>query len=319
MTPPNLSHLKNLRRYLFEIFEKFLRNNYRLLKKYLFMMLPALLIVILIPGCALKDDEEELYSKSIAERKFIQICKDDYNWDVTTKFIGNALWVYIPYEQDIFKFKANRFPQISKFSVVSLDGNFADGEFNFGYQIVPISKSEESRGYTYGLTDKINRDFYYLLNTIYRVYFNAQQQPEFYVVVMADILNGVEVIYTIYGLDLKKIYSSAIAQEEYYKRILQDIKGSFSIVQDKQGLHLTYQEISLGQFLTKQIIQRIRIRFLAADFKLRGTIEYEILKIISYCLRTYEFQNFSIVTLTDRSTETTTTNSRLALEEIKEL
>ena len=319
MTPPSLPHLRDLGCYLFEIFGKFLNSSYRFSKKYFLFMLSALLIAVLIPGCALKDDEEELYSKNIAERKFIQICKDEYNWNVTTNLIGNAFWIYIPFEQDIFKFKANRFSQMSKFSVVSLDGNFAEGEFSFDYQIVPISKSEESKGYTYGLTDKINKDFYYLLNTIYRVYFNARQQPEFYVIVMADILNGVEVIYTIYGLDLKKIYGNAIAQEEYYKRILQDIRGGIRIIQDKQGYHLTYQEVDLGQFLTKQILQRIRMRFLGADFKLQGTTEYEILKIISYCLRTYEFHNFSLLTLTDLSTETTTTKSRLALEEIKEL
>ena len=69
----------------------------------------------------------------------------------------------------------------------------------------------------------------------------------------------------------------------------------------------------------KQIVQRIRIKFLGADVKSCTAPQEEILKIISYCLGTYEFQDFWEVTLVDLSTGAQTTQSRLALEEIEEL
>ena len=166
--------------------------------------------MILISGCGLKQ-EKQLYSKDEAERKFIQISKDEYNWDVSTKLIGNTFWIYLPYEEEILKFKANKFTQAPKFSVTFLNGDFKEGEFDFEYQIVPLVKTEENKGFTYSLTDEKSKDFHYLLNVINRVYFNAQEQPEFYVIVLADIVNGMEIIYIIYGLDLKKAYNNAIA------------------------------------------------------------------------------------------------------------
>jgi len=286
-------------------------------KSCFFILLLGLLSIILISGCGI-NEQEELHSKDEAEREFIRICKQEYNWDVNTESIGNTLWIYIPYLQDIFKLKANKFSQVSKFSVTSLNGDFAKGTFYFEYQIAPLLKPEENKGYTYGLTDPVSQDFQNVLNAIFRVYFNAEQQPEFYVVVMADIANGVEVIYTIYGLDLKKIYSNAIASEEYYKRILQDIRGSLAIIRDKQGKHLIYQEINLAQFLAKQITQRIRIKFMGSDFELQTTTEEEILGIVSYCLQTYEFEEFLAVVLRNLSTGTETIKSLSALSAYNE-
>jgi len=289
-------------------------------KSYLLVLLSGLIGIILISGCG-PYQEEPPSSRDEAERKFIQICKDEYNWNVSTKYIGNTLWIYIPFEDDIFQFKTNRFPQTSKFSVGFIDGEFNKEAFQFEYQIAPLLKTEESKGYTYSLTDKVSEDFHYLLNTIYMVYFNteSEQQPEFYVVVLADITNGVEAKYTIYGIDLKKAYNNAIPGEEYYKRILQDIKGDLAIIHDKTGRHLTYEEITFGQFLAEQIVQRVRFKFLSEEFELEGTIEDEILKIISYCLGTYEFRDYLMVILQDLTSEAKIIKYRLSLEEITEL
>lgn len=282
------------------------------------ILLSLLLIVQLIPGCDFR--KEPLLSKDEAEIKFIRLCKDEYDLDAHTKLIGNTFWIYIPYQQDLLKFKANRFASAaSNFTVDYLNGEYEQEIFRFEYQIKPLLKSEENKGYTYSLTDELSEQLRNLLNLIYRVYFNSQEQPEFYRLVMADIVNGVEIVYTIYGLDLKKAYNNAIASEEYYKRILQDIKGGMSIINDRTGRHLNYQETNFGEFLTRQIVQRIRIKFLAGGFKTEDTTEQEILKIISYCLKVYEFKNYWEVILKNLSTGKQTTKSRIDLLEIKEL
>ncbi|MFC1658846.1 hypothetical protein ACFL1D_05640 [Candidatus Omnitrophota bacterium] len=289
-------------------------------KPFFLICLSCWLGIILIAGCA-PVKEEPLSTKNEAERKFIQICKDEYNWNVTTKYAGNTLWAYIPYEHDIFQFKVNRFPQSPKFSVDFAEGEFTKETFQFQYQISRLLKSEENKGFTYSLTDKVSEDFHYLLNTLNRVYFNAESegQPEFYVLVLADIANGVEVKYTIYGLDLKMAFNNAIPGEEYYKRILQDIRGNLAIIHDKTGRHLTYEEITLGEFLTKQITQRIRFRFSGGDFQLQGTIEDEIVEIISYCFGTYDFQDYLMVILEDLVTGEKTIKYRSSIEEITDL
>jgi hypothetical protein len=282
-----------------------------------FLLLPILFFAVLIYGCGLSEDEE-LYSKDMAERKFIQICREEYNWDAKTKLIDNTLWIYIPYQRDIFQMKANRFAQISKCAISSLAGKFSNNIFYFEYQITPLLGPQEDKGYTYGLAEEISEDFRSLLNAIYRVYFNTKQHPEFYVIVMADTANGVEVSYTIYNEDLKKIYNNVIPGEEQYKRILQDIRGGLTIIDDKEGRHLTYHRIDLGQFLTEQIIQRIRIKFFGADSKLCQVPEEEISKIISYVMHTYQFQDFLKVNLRNLSSGAEVGMSRWDLEEIKE-
>ncbi|MFH1338711.1 MAG: hypothetical protein ABIH40_02565 [Candidatus Omnitrophota bacterium] len=283
-----------------------------------FLFFPLLFFSVLIYGCGLNKNEE-LYSKDVAERKFIQICREEYNWDVKTKLIdNNTLWIYIPYQGDIFQLKANRFAQTSRCAVSSLKGEFSNGIFYFEYQITPLLKPQEDKGYTYGLTEEAGEDFRSLLNVIYRVYFNTEQQPEFYVIVMADITNGVELSYIIFNEDLKKFYNTVLPGEEQYKRILQDIRGELTIINDEEGRHLTYQGINLAQFLAEQIVQRIRIKFFGADSGLCRTPEEDISKIISYVMYTYQFQDYLKVNLKNLSSGTETGMSRWDLEEIKE-
>lgn len=282
-----------------------------------FLLLSLLLFAISTYGCQTREDEE-FYSKDMAERKFIQVCQDEYNWNVKTKLIGKTLWIYLPYQKDIFQLKANRFSQASKCSVSYLKGDFQEAVFYLAYQITPLLKTEEDKGYTYGLVDEVSEDFRNLLNVIYRVYFNASVQPEFYVLILADTANGVEISYIIYNEDLKKIYNNVIPGEEQYKRILQDMRGNLAIIGDKHGRHLDYQEIDLSQFLTEQIIQRIRIKFFGADSKLCGIPEEEILQIISYVMYTYEFVDFSKIILRNLSSGSETEIGRWALEGIKE-
>jgi len=285
-------------------------------KTIFFIFVSYLLSLILISSCAF--EEEQLYSKNEAEGEFIRICKEEYEWGVNTKFIGNTLWIYLPSQKDIFKFKANRFAQISKCMAVYLKGDFAEEEFYFEYQFMPVHKTEKDRGYTYVLSDEVNEDFRSLLNVIYRVYLNAEEQPEFYVIVIADIVNGVEFIYTIYNEDLKMAFNNAIASEEQYKRFLQDIRGDLRIINDSTGRHLTYQEISFSQFLTEQIAQRIRYEFASADFDSCSRPEEKILNIFSYVLRTYEFGDFQKITLKNLSTGAQITKMDWELEDSKE-
>lgn len=285
-------------------------------KPICFIFLSVILSIVLIAGCGPK--EEKLYSKDEAEIKFIRICRDEYNWDVNTKFIGNTFWIYLPYQKDIFRFEANRFAQTTKCAIGHVEGDFSNRRFYFEYEVIPLSKSPEDKGYTQNLAEEIHEDFNNLWNVIYRVYFNAEQQPEFYVIAMADITNGVEMIQTIYNEDLKRGYNSVFSPDEFSKRILRDLRGSLAIINDKTGRHLTYKTINLSRFLTKQIVQRIRFESIAINSKLCSVPEEEILIIISYCMRTYEFKDFDEVTLRNLSSESQITISRLDLEEIKE-
>jgi len=270
----------------------------------------------LIIGC--ETNKEKLYTADEAERKFLQICKEEYDWEVTTKLVENTFWIYLPFERNILQFEANRFSPETKCMVEYFKGYFIDKTFYFEYQITPLLKSERDKGYTTGFTEQASEEFQYLINVIYRVYFNAQEQPEFYAIVLADIANGVEIIYKIYGEDLKKAYNNAIASDDYSKRVVQEVKGGLEIIQDKTGRHLDYHVITFDQFLVEQINQRVRFELFDQGFKLCNAPEEKILKIISYCLGTYEFRGFSKVILKNLSSGNKTEASRETLGEIKE-
>ena len=50
------------------------------------------------------------------------------------------------------------------------------------------------------------------------------------------------------------------------KRVLQESKGSTDYIGDEIGQHLEYNDIQMPDFLTKQMINRIRFKFTQSDF-----------------------------------------------------
>ena len=289
--------------------------HFKFPKHHLFIIL-CLLLTCLYSGCSRQ--EVKLYPKTEAEEGFIRFCKEEFNRDVITRHVDDTLWIYLPYEEDILKFQVNKFPQIPKFTVVFIDGNLKDAALRFEYQIVALSKTEKNKGYSYNFTEETNKDFGLLLYGIRDKYFNAEHQPKFYIIVLADLINGVEFQYTIYGTDLKKYLDQAITPSEYYNRMLQDLRGNVLIIGDKIGRHLSYEKLEFSQFLVEQIMQRIRFKFTKADFKLETTTEEEIFKIISYCADTYEFREFSKVVLENLESQDIITINQPALAEFKE-
>ncbi len=281
------------------------------------VILLCLIVTLLLAGCSQK--KEEPYTRTESEIEFNRICEEEYDWNIHTKFVGNTFWVYHPYNEQIIKYTASRFlVPTSKFLVDFAEGQFSEDTFRLKYQITELSAVTENSGIATDLMLEAKEDYYNLVNVILRVFFNmqAKQQPEFYVIILADIYNGVELSYTIYHEDLKKTISQAIAGFDYSKRILQDFKGNMLIVGDEVGEHLDYEEIYFDDFLAKQIANRVRIEFTSPSFKPENSIEEEIFKIITYCLRTYEFRKLSRVILDDLAAEVQTIATQEALDDI---
>ena len=262
-------------------------------------------------------EKDPLYPRDEAEKKFVEICRKEYKWEVSTRLVGNALWIYQPYRENILEWKASRFPQSNTCLSAHIQGNFANRSFNLEYQIIPLLKPQEDKGYTFEIVSKISENFQYLLNVIYRVYFNAEEQPEFYVIVIADINNGIEMERIIYNDDLKMMLSGAMPMEESYKRILNDTRGGRQIINSTGGAHLDYRPIEFSRFLSDQIVQRIFLKFREADSSVCALPEEEILRIASYVMRTYGFREYSKFILRNLSSGTETEIYRWALEESK--
>jgi len=131
-------------------------------------------------------------------------------------------------------------------------------------------------------------------------YVPTAKVPDFYVIVLADIVTGLEVRTYIYLKDLLRGMTDLSFSEEYTRRLItDDPTGQTSIINDKTGRHLKTFDLTWPEFLTKQIVTRIKFKYAQSDFPPSDDTESEILKITAQTLNGYSFDEFSNVELTD--------------------
>jgi hypothetical protein len=132
---------------------------------------------------------------------------------------------------------------------------------------------------------------------------SEEDGPQFYCIVIADIKNGFETIEIFYGQDLKKVSYEYISWGEYQHRIIEETNVSPLILQDKNGDHLDYRDISMKEFICAQIENRVRMKFNKPEVEASADIDKEILKIASTTLRIYNFKDFSALELNNILTQ----------------
>ena len=125
----------------------------------------------------------------------------------------------------------------------------------------------------------------------------------FVVMVITDIKKGIEVRYTFYLEDYRMASVEGIPYDEFSKRILQESKGSTDFIGDEIGQHLEYTDIHMPEFLTKQMINRIRYKFTQSDFPPQENYEEATLGIIADTTRYYHFKDFQEVRTSDLRTK----------------
>ena len=183
------------------------------------------------------------------------------------------------------------------------------------YSIKPVAEKEVKQEMS--LDKKVNEKIFNVLQVIRRVLFSTDNSkinnPLFFCIVTADIKNGLEIKQIFYLSDLKKLTYGFISQTEYQHRIVQDTLVSTLIIGDRQGTHLDYQNITLDDFITGQIQNRIRIKFQKPEVEKNADIDKEVLKIVSYTVDTYNFRNFSLLEMINLLNERKTTLNRTAV------
>ena len=254
-----------------------------------FVLLSFSLISFFISGCSYPI--EPTYKEKDIPLIIKKICKDEYGLDVTTQRTDNTLWIYAPVEQILHK----------------------------DYATDPSKLFDEK------MLDKLRN----ILITVGRVLISSDNTPQFFALLVSDINLGID--YSISGniLDIKKSYSGSIPPEETNRRYVVKFLSSPEAIGDKAGLHFIPYDITLTDFLAEQISQRIGGRFqsdeLKSYFKVEKSegefkdgvfsfnysieeiakpkakikIRNEILNIIAYCLKTYEFNDFLGISITD--------------------
>ena len=277
-------------------------------------------------------------SRKEANEKFIKICKEEYKLNVLTNSLKHTLWIYLPMKENIIDYKASpEGPKRSnkpaeKWAINYLDGYFQTQIFYFEYAIekknnylndngISSSYNPEytqiqnhlwtalSRSYTD--LETVPGDYDYFLGSekdlshkkLVHAYVKTEKPPDFVVMVISDIKKGIEVI-TIFNFeDFKRAMTGEMPQEEFIKRDISELTGKETIVDDSEGKHVDYHDITWTEFLTKQALNRIRFKYQQSDFKPGDNTEEEMIAIVAQTFQAYHFQNFKSVELNNLVTQ----------------
>lgn len=242
------------------------------------------------------------------------ICKKEYQLDLSTKLVGRTLWVYMPLEDIISKLpKPEKYTE--RFLVEDKKNTLNDGVLRVSYLIKPIAERETQQEMS--IDKSVNEKIFNVLQVIRRVLFSIDNSknnnPLFFCIVTADIKNGFEIKQVFHLLDLKKLSYGFISQTEYQHRVVQDTAVSAQIIGDFEGAHLDYRDITLEEFIVSQIQSRIRFKFQKPEVEKNADIDKEVLKIITYTLNTYNFKDFSLVEIVNLVSAAKTTLNQTAV------
>ncbi|MEI6631851.1 MAG: hypothetical protein WCL25_04485 [bacterium] len=253
-------------------------------------------LLLLLAGCS--SSTSPTYLTQDISAAIQNICKNEYNLDVKTKLVGQTLWIYLPVENMFTKSdKPEKYSE--RFAVDYAQGEFKESLFKMEYLVRPVPETMKQQGYKYdkAVSEKVNNVWKVLRRVIFSTDHSKNNAPKFFYMITADTKNGFKIQELFYSLDLKKVSYGYISWSEYQHRSIQETQLSPFIIGDKQGLHLNYKDITMEEFLSRQISHRIKLKFQKTEVEKNADIDKEIYKIIAHTLKIYNFKDFTAVEL----------------------
>ncbi len=257
-------------------------------------------VFVFLTGCGRHDDAS--YQNSEPQERLKSILKKENGLNSVVKRIGQTLWVYIPLKKTIMGYGVKEIPKRSKpkpFTLLYSEGTFANRTFIITYDIVPSTQSGEPQGLSGIYTEDFNTAYRSSFSAIMRAFHESENPPTFLVVVISDILTGIEARYTLTFEDLKKQSLNALPQESYVRRVLYESRGHPDIVGDWQGRYLDIRDLSWGEFLARQMEHRIKFAYQLSDFPPEESHKDVIAGICAQTVSDYDFRNFEELRLVD--------------------
>jgi hypothetical protein len=103
----------------------------------------------------------------------------------------------------------------------------------------------------------------------------------------------------LYYRDLKKVSYGLLSFGEFQHRVVQETFLNPAVINDKTGRHLEYTDMTLADFVAKQIAYRIKLKFSKPEVEQTADIDKEVAKVVSETLRIYELADVKMVELTN--------------------
>ena len=269
-----------------------------------------ILFIAINAGCSFKKPVPPRPPLVDVQKAFETKCRKDYKLNTITRLVGKTFWIYVPTNKPLFDFAAETpappdpLKKPAKFNLLYINGIYKDKGFSFEYDIIPKIKSDlQGEGVRSEMTDYFNTVYNNLTTAITETLLDTKTPINFVVISITDIKKGIEIRISFFLEDYRKASVEGIPTEEFEKRILQDEKGSTDYIGDEIGQHLEYNDIQMPEFLTKQMINRIRFKFTQSDFPPQEKYEDAIIGIIADTTRYYQFTDFTSVHTKDIRTK----------------
>jgi hypothetical protein len=257
---------------------------------------------------------EPTFARENIEKSIKEICKQEYSIDTTVKLVGKTIWIYVPVEDMLEKMeKPEKYTE--KFDIMNNDVTFEERSFRLDYAIKAIPEKEKVQEYKYNkkVLEKLNNVWKVIRRVMFSLKKGDKDEPQFFVLVIADIKSGFEMKEVFFYTDLKKVSYSNISWGEYQHRAVSDTDVSEVIIGDKTGEHLSYKDITMDEFLALQIQHRIKLKFQKPEVTKNADIDKEVAKIVATTVKTYDLKDFDLVELNNMLTDAKSTLNRAAV------
>ncbi len=272
--------------------------------------LNSLILILFLSLFGCSSSTEPTFSRENIAQGIEDVCKKEYNLEVKAKLFGRTLWVYVPLE-NIFTKKDKPEKFLQRFEIKESSCELKYGTLTVSYSInsVPEKEVAQEYGYDKKAMEKINNAWKALRRVLFSMERRRESEPEFCVIVIADIKNGVVASETFYYPDLKKVSYGFVSWDEYQHRTITDSFIVPEAIDNPQGSFLTYRDITFREFITGQIVQRVKLKFQKPEVEKNADIDKEIRKVVEYTLGTYGFDDFSTLEL-----DNLVTNNKIMLQ-----
>ena len=280
-------------------------------------------------GCSEKASPRVTLSE--AQEKFLKICRTKDHLDVHLLLADNALWIYLPLNEDFFKYTGQPGPrreaEKKEHLIPYLKGSLKKGEFSFRYDIVKADKLDKDPGYKSEMPESVLRKRLQLLAALQEAFFELnelpgdrdfaseaqdiqrdrmleahvkkEKVPEFFVILMADINNGLAYKTVFLLEDYKRLQAGSLPYEEYSLREINEFYGDSAFIGNNAGRDLNTAAIAWPWFLVEQVKNRITFKFQKSDFPPTGETEETVMTAIAQTTGAYAFGDFTSVYLED--------------------
>ena len=250
-----------------------------------------LALLVLFCGCSVSGTYT--YSKTDLAVTIPAILKKEYKADCGARLAGQTLWVYLPVENMV---EAPEKPQkyVEKFDVKRNRSRFVGPILRSEFYVKPVSAREKMQetALSKQAMDTISNAWKVIRRVVFSMHPREREEVKFFVLVISDIKLGYEIREYFYYQDLSKVSYGLISVGEYQHRVVQESSGGKGILGDVTGAHLEYTDMTLKEFVSRQIQHRIGLKFQKPEVEPGIDIDKEIRTVVEDTLRIYSIKDF---------------------------